>query len=182
MTTMTEQMTNMGKVILEDIRKTLVIPYIKESDEALKMGWSIKEGELIESESSLEGVFPDSLHGEKRNLVFYLDCALKTLLLDERTTSTCEEMKEEAELEEQLTSAEAKLVFYANWRIACSEYLHMLAKSSEQTFDKFIADKNPHKLIGAVMALSLLYNGTTGSSVASHTGKLLAIHKRMHAV
>ena len=32
MTTMTEQMTNMGKVILEDIRKTLVIPYIKETD------------------------------------------------------------------------------------------------------------------------------------------------------
>lgn len=180
MTTMAEKMANMGTEILEDIRKTLVIPYIKESDEALKMGWSIKEGELIESESSPEGIFPDSLHGEKRNLVFYMDCAFKTLLLDERTTSTCAEMKEEAELEEQLTSAEAKLVFYANWRIACSEYLHMLAKSSSETFDKFIADENPHKLVGAVMALSLFYKDTAGRSIASHTGKLLAVHQRMH--
>ena len=180
MTTMTEQMANMGKEILEDIRKNLVIPYIGESNDALKIGWSIKEGELVESESSPEGVFPDSLHGEKRNLLYYLDCVYKALFQDKRTTSTCAKMKEEAELEAALTTAESKLQLYANYRIACSEYLHMLAKSSGETFDKFIADENPHKLIGAVMALSLFYKDTAGRSIASHTGKLLAVHQRMH--
>ena len=180
MTTMTEQMANMGKEILEDIRKNLVISYIMESDEALKMGWSIEEGELVERESSAEGDFPDSLHGEKRNLISYMDCAYITSLKDKHTTSTCAKIKEEAELEAALPTAESKLPLYANYRIACKEYLHMLAKSSSETFDKFIADENPHKLIGAIMALSLFYKANTSKSIASRTAKLLAVHQKMH--
>ena len=178
MTTIAEKMTSMGTETLEDIRKRIVIPYIRESEEARKMGRTIVNDRLIESESS-KGVFPDSLHGEGHDLIFFLDCVYKTMLHDKRTISMCEEMKKEAKLEAELTTAESKLPLYANWRIACSEYLHSLAVSSSQTFEKFIADKNPHKLIGSIMALNLLYKS---SSVATHTGKLLAIYQIFHTI
>lgn len=179
MTTKNEYMTRMGTDALETIRKELVVRFIRESEDASELGWTIENNQLIESEPCTEGVFPDSLHGNRHELIYYLDSVYKALLENEHVKSTCGTMKSKSELEAVLTTPKSKLPLYANWRIACSEYLHMLAKSSEQTFGVFVADENPYVLVGAIMALNRLYDNT--GDYTANIGKLLAIHKRMHA-
>jgi len=168
---------------LEYLRENLILPYIRESENAKALGWTVENDQLIESDGSYyEGVFPDSLRRSGHELIDHMDSVRKAMIQDKHVTATNEEMATAAKMESTFASMNQLVVPYANWRIKCSEYLHVLAKSSVLAFDKFMADDNPYNLYGAIMALSTMYKGSISDGVGECIGMLLAIHLRVHGV
>ncbi len=167
---------------MDYLRKNLVHPFLRDSEHAKAMGWRVEGDQFIEQVSCYDGVFPNSMSKDGNELIYHMDSVRRVMIQDKHITESCEDMATAAKLESTFASMNQLVVPYANWRIDCSEYLHILARSSKSALDKFMADKNPYIFYGAIMALSTMYKGDVGDDIGECIGMLLAIHLRKHGI
>lgn len=155
------------------IRKELVIPYIRSSEDAKAWGWSINMWGVLETKypTITDGrVFPGA-----KELVKHFDATRIAIL--EQYSDQDEAIRKEKELEDALGH---DIVFYANWRCDCSRYLSKLAKSADETEDMLVNDETPMKFISAIVSLCSVHFGYLPKDISSQVAEILASWRYLH--
>lgn len=147
------------------IRQDVVIPYIRVSERAKRLGMTVDvDGNLHEIVDVEGGLFPDSIYGNGHDLINEFDTALYALV-NSKFAGQYETVKTRREIVMYEMSCGNAIVPFANWRSDCSQYLHSIAKDPKDAVNRFMADKDPWTLFMSVRSLCNCYFGTIPDTI-----------------